>query len=82
MPCALSVSIGKQKKPIMILFQCHPGRDRRAVSRVPYPTLVKLELEGDLSELVCNGRCHLLEAGFWPLWMTPLPRYSSHQSPV
>jgi len=24
-------------------------------------------------------RCHLLEAGFWPLWMTPLPRYPSHQ---
>jgi hypothetical protein len=21
-----------------------------------------------------RGRCHLLEAGFWPLWMTPLPR--------
>jgi hypothetical protein len=20
------------------------------------------------------GRCHPLEAGFWPLWMTPLPR--------
>ena len=26
-----------------------------------------------------RGRCHLLEAGFWPLWMTPLPRYPSHQ---
>ena len=21
-----------------------------------------------------RGRCHPLEAGFWPLWMTPLPR--------
>ena len=24
-----------------------------------------------------RGRCHLLEAGFWPLWMTPLPRYAT-----
>ncbi len=21
-----------------------------------------------------RGRCHPLEAGFWPLWMTPFPR--------
>jgi len=26
-----------------------------------------------------RGRCHLLEAGLWSLWMTPLPRYPSHQ---
>jgi len=25
-------------------------------------------------------RCHPLEAGFWPLWMTPLPRNCSHKS--
>ena len=29
-----------------------------------------------------RGRCHPLEAGFWPLWMTPLPRHSSHKSQV
>ena len=29
-----------------------------------------------------RGRCHLLEAGLWPLWMTPLPRHSSHKSQV
>jgi hypothetical protein len=29
-----------------------------------------------------RGRCHLLESGFWPLWMTPLPRHSSHKSQV
>ena len=29
-----------------------------------------------------RGRCHLLEAGFWPLWMTPLPRHPSHKSQV
>ena len=27
-----------------------------------------------------RGRCHLLEAGFWPLWMTPLPRTKHSQS--
>jgi len=26
-----------------------------------------------------NQDCHLLEAGLWSLWMTPLPRYPSHQ---
>jgi hypothetical protein len=26
-----------------------------------------------------RGRCHLLEAGLWSLWMTPLPRYPSRQ---
>ena len=29
-----------------------------------------------------RGRCHLLEAGFWPLWMTLLPRNGSHKSQV
>jgi len=29
-----------------------------------------------------RGRCHLLESGFWPLWMTPLPRNYSHKSQV
>ena len=29
-----------------------------------------------------RGRCHPLEAGFWPLWMTPLPRNCSHKSQV
>ena len=27
-----------------------------------------------------RGRCHLLEAGFWPLWMTPLPRNYAAQA--
>ena len=26
-----------------------------------------------------RGRCHLLEAGLWSLWMPPLLRYPSHQ---
>ena len=29
-----------------------------------------------------RGRCHPLEAGFWPLWMTPLPGNCSHKSQV
>ena len=29
-----------------------------------------------------RGRCHLLEAGLWSLWMTQLPRHSSHKSQV
>ena len=29
-----------------------------------------------------RGRCHPLEAGFWPLWMTQLPRNCSHKSQV
>ena len=29
-----------------------------------------------------RGRCHLLEAGFCPLWMTLLPRPYSHKSQV
>ena len=29
-----------------------------------------------------RGRRHPLEAGFWPLWMTPLPRNCSHKSQV
>ena len=37
----------------------------------------------DTSEDARRGRCHPLEAGFWPLWMTPLQRtniteYSQH----
>ena len=27
-----------------------------------------------------RGRCHPLEAGFWPLWMTPLPRNYTAQA--
>ena len=27
-----------------------------------------------------RGRCHPLEAGFWPLWMTPLPRKNAAQA--
>ena len=30
--------------------------------------------QGKPSEDARRGRCHPLEAGFWPLWMTPLPR--------
>ena len=28
-----------------------------------------------------RGRCHPLEAGFWPLWMTPLPRINTPKVP-
>ena len=32
------------------------------------------EEQGKPSNDARRGRCHPLEAGFWPLWMTPLPR--------
>ena len=32
------------------------------------------EEQGKPSKDARRGRCHPLEAGFWPLWMTPLPR--------
>ena len=51
---------------------CHPGGGGR--KRVP-----DREEPGKTRKDARRGRCHLLEAGFWPLWMTPLPRYPSHQ---
>jgi len=41
------------------------------------------EKQGKPSKDARRGRCHPLEAGFWPLWMTPLPRNNSSkvQSP-
>ena len=32
------------------------------------------EEQGKPDKDALRGRCHPLEAGFWPLWMTPLPR--------
>jgi hypothetical protein len=40
------------------------------------------EEQGKPSKDARRGRCHPLEAGFWPLWMTPLPRNPSHKSQV
>jgi hypothetical protein len=41
--------------------------------------------QGKPSKDARRGRCHyshLLETGFWPLWMTQLPRNYSHKSQV
>jgi len=42
------------------------------------------EEQGKPSKDARRGRCHPLDAGFWPLWMTPLPRNNSSkvQSPT
>ena len=48
------------------------GRGPVTPKRVP-----DREEQGKPSKDARRGRCHPLEAGFWPLWMTQLPRWQS-----
>ena len=61
----------------MVNYFCHmssargtsDGRGPVTRNRVP-----DREEQGKPRKDARRGRCHPLEAGFWPLWMTPLPR--------
>jgi len=46
-----------------------------------YPGRLKTAAKVEPSKDARRGRCHPLEAGFWPLWMTPLPESSNFESP-
>ena len=60
-----------------LIWYCLQNKEPRNSQRVP-----DREEPGKPRKDARRGRCHPLEAGFWTLWMTPLPRNCSHKSQV
>jgi hypothetical protein len=73
-----AISMASRFCPMSSVRSTSDGRGPVTRKRVP-----DREEPGKPRKDARRGRCHPLEAGFWPLWMTPLPRNNSSkvQSP-
>jgi hypothetical protein len=71
--CAFSVKL--TSTTVCFPHEQHPASSLALASRCPRGTRYSYREEpGKPRKDARRGRCHPLEAGFWPLWMTPLPR--------